>query len=154
MGGISWDRYVGKKKCYTCGVPVLMCDKCMSLKPDKTPGMQLKVRCPLCVEEDITKPACEVDWTANGMKTSLSSTTAVTSSDSKTKAGSTANPLNKEKKKDGNESHSGSAKAAGSVLKWGGGHASNKKLGRKVKGRMCRFGADCVRKDCIFAHPK
>ena len=20
----SWDRYIGKKKCYTCGVPVLM----------------------------------------------------------------------------------------------------------------------------------
>jgi len=49
---VVWDRYVGKKKCYTCGVPVLMCDKCMSLKPDKTPGMKLKVRCPLCVKEN------------------------------------------------------------------------------------------------------
>jgi hypothetical protein len=33
-----WDRYIGKKKCYTCGVPVLMCDKCCTAKPDKTPG--------------------------------------------------------------------------------------------------------------------
>ena len=29
----EWDRYVGKKKCYTCGVPVLMCDRCMTKKP-------------------------------------------------------------------------------------------------------------------------
>ena len=25
-----WDRYIGKRKCYTCGVPVLVCDACMS----------------------------------------------------------------------------------------------------------------------------
>ena len=25
-----WDRYIGKRKCYTCGVPVLLCDTCMS----------------------------------------------------------------------------------------------------------------------------
>ena len=42
--GDPWDRYVGKKKCLTCGVPVLMCDKCMSLKLDKTAGMELSVR--------------------------------------------------------------------------------------------------------------
>lgn len=64
----QWDRYVGKKKCYTCGVPVLMCEKCMSLKPDKTPGMELKVRCPLCVKEDITVPASEAEFTDNGIK--------------------------------------------------------------------------------------
>ncbi|KAL3933468.1 MAG: hypothetical protein SGBAC_010386 [Bacillariaceae sp.] len=64
----QWDRYVGKKKCYTCGVPVLMCEKCMSLKPDKTPGMELKVRCPLCVTEKITTPASEAEFTDNGIK--------------------------------------------------------------------------------------
>ena len=21
-----WERYIGKKKCFSCGVPVLMCD--------------------------------------------------------------------------------------------------------------------------------
>ena len=129
---VPWDRYVGKKKCCTCGVPVLMCDKCMSLKPDKTPGTQLKVRCPLCVSENITQPACEVDWTANGIK----SAAAAASSGKNDETNSSNNK-----------------KAAGSVLKWGGGHASNKKLGRKVKGRMCRFGAECVRKDCFFEHP-
>ena len=66
--GDPWDRYVGKKKCLTCGVPVLMCDKCMSLKPDKTPGMEMKVRCPLCVEETITVLASEVEFTDNGIK--------------------------------------------------------------------------------------
>jgi predicted sulfurtransferase len=25
-----WDRYVGKKKCDTCGVPVFVCDSCLS----------------------------------------------------------------------------------------------------------------------------
>jgi predicted sulfurtransferase len=27
-----WDRYVGKRKCETCGVPVLMCDTCLSTR--------------------------------------------------------------------------------------------------------------------------
>mmetsp|Transcript_72901 Transcript_72901/g.211041 ORF Transcript_72901/g.211041 Transcript_72901/m.211041 type:complete len:175 (+) Transcript_72901:2-526(+) len=47
--GCPWDRYIGKKKCWTCGVPVLMCDKCMSKKPDKNSATRLSVRCPLCV---------------------------------------------------------------------------------------------------------
>lgn len=29
---VSWDRYVGKKKCATCGVPVLLCTACSSIK--------------------------------------------------------------------------------------------------------------------------
>lgn len=99
----EWDRYIGKKKCYTCGVPVLMCDRCMSEKPDKKPGMELKVRCPLCVEEDITVPASEIEYTVNGIKGKMV--------------------------KEDNQKR----KAAGSVLKWGGGHASEKKLNRKRK---------------------
>ena len=58
--GTEWDRYVGKKKCYTCGVPVLMCDKCMTEKPDKTEGRKLEVRCGLCKEEGVQVPANEV----------------------------------------------------------------------------------------------
>lgn len=29
---IPWDRYIGKKKCDMCGVPVLLCDSCCTLK--------------------------------------------------------------------------------------------------------------------------
>ena len=54
---VPWERYVGKKKCYTCGVPVLMCDSCMTQKIEKIPKRALEVRCPLCKEENITVPA-------------------------------------------------------------------------------------------------
>ena len=54
---VPWERYVGKKKCYTCGVPVLMCDSCMTQKIEKIPKRALDVRCPLCKEENITVPA-------------------------------------------------------------------------------------------------
>ena len=46
------------------------------------------------------------------------------------------------------------AKAADSVLKWGGGHANKKKLMKKTKRRLCQFGAECIRKDCFFYHPE
>eukprot|EP00980_Cylindrotheca_fusiformis_P006412 scaffold1375_cov137-Cylindrotheca_fusiformis.AAC.1 len=124
---IEWDRYVGKKKCFTCGVPVLMCEKCMSLKPDKTPGMQLKVRCPLCIAENITVPASEVEFTANGIRG---------------KIGENQNSKTEQKV------------AASSVLKWGGGHATKKRLGRKAGRRLCQFGSECVRKDCLFFHSR
>ena len=107
-----WDRYIGKKKCYTCGVPVLMCDRCMSEKPDKKPGMELSVRCPLCVEEEITVPASEVEYTVNGIKGKVV------------------------------QEHKEKRKAAGSVLKWGGGHASEKKMIQKQKRR--RVSANTV----------
>ncbi|KAJ1420703.1 hypothetical protein B484DRAFT_351190, partial [Ochromonadaceae sp. CCMP2298] len=29
---VPWDRYIGKKKCHTCGVPVLLCAACCSAK--------------------------------------------------------------------------------------------------------------------------
>lgn len=34
-----WDRYIGKRKCYMCGVPVLLCISCSSAKGmlDKAP---------------------------------------------------------------------------------------------------------------------
>lgn len=122
----KWDRYVGKKKCYTCGVPVLMCDKCMEMKPDKIKGKELSVRCPLCIKENITVPANSVEFTLNGVKSKGSDMAAV---------------------------EGGGGKVADSVLKWGGGHASNKKLKRRMKRTTCQFGKECHRPDCLFFHP-
>ena len=78
-------------------------------------------RCPLCVEEDITVPAVDVEYTNNGV---------------------------------GVRGEKGDKKQAPSVLKWGGGHASEKKEKRKMKRIACQFGADCIRKDCFFSHPE
>ena len=108
----KWDRYIGKKKCYTCGVPVLMCDRCMSDKQDRKAGMELNVRCPLCVEQDITVPASEVEYTVNGIKGKIV------------------------------KENTQKRKAAESVLKWGGGHASEKKSSRKRK--KLRLSANSV----------
>ncbi len=127
-----WDRYIGKKKCYTCGVPVLMCDRCQSTKPDKNPETKLSVRCPLCIAENVTVPASEVDFTANGIKNKDPVSILV----------------------DRNELKKRPQKAAESILKWGGGHASQKKFEKKMKRRMCKFGSDCTRGDCFFAHPE
>ena len=110
-----WDRYIGKKKCHMCGVPVLMCDSCMTTRSKEV------TRCPLCVEEDITVPAVDVEYTNNGV---------------------------------GVRGEKGDKKQAPSVLKWGGGHASEKKEKRKMKRIACQFGADCIRKDCFFSHPE
>ena len=116
-----WDRYIGKKKCQMCGVPVLMCDACLSNKSTLESAM---IRCPLCVEEDITVPADELEYTKNGVAVCA-------------------------------EVNGGSSnKAAPSVLKWGGGHASRKKQTRRMKRKPCQFGAECVRTDCFFAHPE
>lgn len=127
--GSPWDRYIGKKKCFTCGVPVLMCDKCMSKKPDKTKGLELTVRCPLCKKEGITIPANDVEYTENGKKSKEKNCMFI-----------------------GDDECKREKKAASSVLKWGGGHATKKKEMRKMKRKMCRFGSECVRKDCFFAH--
>lgn len=157
--GDPWDRYVGKKKCLTCGVPVLMCEKCMSLKPDKIPGMELKVRCPLCVEEGVTVLAKELELTANGIKNKvLSASKAATALNSLgksypgTHSDDRQNDCETGDKK--GKSLCGTGKAADSVLKWGGGHATKKKNLKKMKRRICQFGADCVRKDCFFHHPE
>jgi predicted sulfurtransferase len=124
----AWDRYLGKKKCTMCGVPVLMCNTCMS-----TTKKDSILRCPLCVEEDITVPAADVQYTDNGVS---------------------GRPQNSSK--DGEKK----GKAASSVLKWGGGHAHGKKEKQKdkrrknkLKTRTCQNGKDCTRPDCFFFHP-
>lgn len=158
--GDPWDRYVGKKKCSTCGVPVLMCDKCMSLKPDKTPGMELKVRCPLCVAEDITVLAKEVEFTANGIKGKIKkqkvddnnyNVNSLFTTNNNSKEGTTTTLSSNIKGESENSTHK---KAAESVLKWGGGHANEKKQLKKMKRRLCQFGTNCIRKDCFFFHPE
>jgi predicted sulfurtransferase len=115
-----WDRYVGKKKCNTCGVPVLVCDSCLSEIGGKK-EKELGLRCPLCIEENVTIAAKDVEWTDNGM------------------GGKVKGELK--------------GAAAPSVLKWGGGHGAEKKDKRRFKRQPCRFGGDCRRKDCFFAHP-
>ena len=57
-----WDRYVGKRKCTTCGVPVLMCEGCMGKKTTEA-------RCPICIAENITVRADQVQYIDNGVKT-------------------------------------------------------------------------------------
>lgn len=138
--GKPWDRYIGKKKCVTCGVPVLVCDSCLSTKPDKTAGMELKMRCPLCVEQNITVLASQIEFTDNGIHSKYRQ-------DSSESADRTSTC----KDKDVGET---SSKAAGSVLKWGGGHAQAKKQRQKMKRTLCRFGSECIRKDCFFFHPE
>lgn len=151
--GDPWDRYVGKKKCLTCGVPVLMCEKCMSQKPDKTPGMELKVRCPLCVDENITVLADELEFTANGIKNKVVSSA---SDHGKSHHGDIDSNKSKKRGKEGkaNNDICQNAKAANSVLKWGGGHAAQKKKQKKNSRRLCQFGENCFRKDCFFYHPE
>ena len=110
-----WDRYIGKKKCHMCGVPVLMCDSCMTTRNNDIR------RCPLCVKRNVIVPAADVEYTNNGVSV---------------------------------RSAKGEKKQAPSILKWGGGHVTEKKEKRKMKRRACQFGADCIRPDCFFAHPE
>ena len=120
-----WDRYIGKKKCCTCGVPILVCDHCCSTKKEE---IRTQAKCPLCIEEDITVPVTEVAYTNNGKQTKLIL-------DPKANVDGSAIP-----------------KSSNTVLKWGGGHGSNRSSTTKRK-RQCKFGSDCQRSDCIFDHP-
>lgn len=160
-----WDRYVGKRKCFTCGVPILLCDECLSQSTTHQKNKKRKnisnggsdtkgaravgdktteessidqVRCPLCVEEGITVPAEQVEYTDNGVRGRTRA-----NSFSERYEGFTLSATETQMKK-----------AAKSVLKWGGGHASKKKEKRKYSRKLCQFGSDCVRKDCFFYHPE
>ena len=53
-----WDKFRGKRRCPTCGVPSLVCKECLDRDADKTDSFNLKeVQCDLCVEENITSMA-------------------------------------------------------------------------------------------------
>ena len=52
-----WDRFRGKRRCPTCGVPSLICKDCFDLDANGTKKLGKDVRCELCVEEMITHKA-------------------------------------------------------------------------------------------------
>ena len=49
-----WDKYRGKRRCPTCGVPSLTCKECHDLDANKIKMLDRSVRCDLCVQEGIT----------------------------------------------------------------------------------------------------
>lgn len=49
-----WDKYRGKRRCPTCGVPSLICYDCFKADQDGTRKLGREVRCDLCVREGIT----------------------------------------------------------------------------------------------------
>ena len=49
-----WDKYKGKRRCPTCGVPSLICKDCMIADKSGIRKLDRTIRCHLCVEENIT----------------------------------------------------------------------------------------------------
>lgn len=49
-----WDKYKGKRRCPTCGVPSLICKDCMMANKSGICKLDRTIRCQLCVEENIT----------------------------------------------------------------------------------------------------
>ena len=49
-----WDRYRGRRRCPTCGVPSLICYDCFKADQDKVRTLGRDIRCDLCVREGIT----------------------------------------------------------------------------------------------------
>ena len=52
--GKPWDRYRGKRRCPTCGVPSLICRDCFQADQKGTRRLDRSVRCDLCVEQDVS----------------------------------------------------------------------------------------------------
>jgi Rhodanase C-terminal len=48
-----WDMYRGKRRCPTCGVPSLICKDCYQLDSNGIKKLNYKVRCDLCIEQNI-----------------------------------------------------------------------------------------------------
>lgn len=51
--GKNWDRYRGKRRCPTCGVPSLVCYDCFKADKDGIKKLGREVQCDLCVEEGV-----------------------------------------------------------------------------------------------------
>lgn len=49
----AWDKYRGKRRCPTCGVPSLICHDCFKKDQMGIKKLDRSVRCELCVEQDI-----------------------------------------------------------------------------------------------------
>lgn len=49
-----WDKYRGKRRCPTCGVPSLICKDCYEADSNGTRKLDRSIRCDLCVKEGIT----------------------------------------------------------------------------------------------------
>jgi hypothetical protein len=120
------------------------------------------VRCPLCIEEGVTVPAEQVEYTDNGVRSKRRSNSFSEGGEvSTTSFIWPAADRPEHAVSDNTNGNCGNAarvasekKAAKSVLKWGGGHAAKKKEKRRYSRKLCQFGVDCVRKDCFFYHPE
>eukprot|EP00557_Chaetoceros_sp_GSL56_P003025 CAMPEP_0176490524 /NCGR_PEP_ID=MMETSP0200_2-20121128/7920_1 /TAXON_ID=947934 /ORGANISM="Chaetoceros sp., Strain GSL56" /LENGTH=609 /DNA_ID=CAMNT_0017887843 /DNA_START=152 /DNA_END=1977 /DNA_ORIENTATION=- len=49
-----WDKYRGKRRCPTCGVPSLICKECHDADANGIRKLDRSIRCDLCVKEGIT----------------------------------------------------------------------------------------------------
>lgn len=49
----SWDKYRGKRRCPTCGVPSLICRDCFQSHKNGTKILDRSIRCDLCVEQEV-----------------------------------------------------------------------------------------------------
>lgn len=134
-----WDRYIGKKKCKTCEVPVLICEPCLTKGVAKGDDQEtiMRIRCPICVKDGCTVPASKIAMTDNGRRSDI---------------GAGAEDA------EGNGGGSNGAVASRTVLKWGGGKGKKttkkkEEKQRDLKNIPCKFAAECQRKDCWFWHP-
>ncbi len=134
----KWDRYLGKRKCKTCEVPVLVCEPCCTKRADKAEDVEglLRMRCPLCVREGVTVLASQLRMTDNGRRSDTSQVVE------------------------------GAGKASKTVLRWGGSQgkkgersksAKRKEVGVRDLAKIpCKFGDSCTRRlsegGCWFKH--
>jgi hypothetical protein len=124
---VKWDRYIGKKKCRMCGVPVLLCQDCCTKRVDKSPEFDLKMRCPLCVSENVTVPAADVDFTDNGVHT-------------------------KQYKGDGGGAAKTVCKWGGGHAQAKKRSRQDDRAKKRLETKPCKFGKECTRTDCWFSH--
>jgi hypothetical protein len=48
-----WDRYRGKRRCPTCGVPSLICKECYMADQNGLKKLDKSIRCDLCVSQNV-----------------------------------------------------------------------------------------------------